>query len=45
MISADAKGKYAMRYTLYIGFTQVINRIILKFATMNLKNMQYTGGK
>ena len=36
-VFADAKEKYAMRYTLYRGLTQVTNWVRLKFAAMNLK--------
>lgn len=36
-VFADAKEKYAMRYTPYRGLTQVTNWVRLKFATMNLK--------
>ena len=36
-VFADAKEKYSMRYTLYIGLTQVTNWVRLKFAAMNLK--------
>ncbi len=44
-VFADAKEKHAMRYTPYRGLSQVTNWVRLKFATMNLKNMQFTGGK
>lgn len=44
-VFADAKEKHAMRYTPYRGLSQVTNWVRLKFAAMNLKNMQYTGGK
>ena len=36
-VFADAKEKYAMRYTPYRGLTQVTNWVRLKFAAMNLK--------
>lgn len=36
-VFADAKEKYAMRYTPYRGLTQVSNWVRLKFACMNLK--------
>ena len=36
-VFADAKEKYAMRYTPYRGLSQVTNWVRLKFATMNLK--------
>ena len=36
-VFADAKEKYAMRYTQYRGLTQVSNWVKLKFAAMNLK--------
>ena len=36
-VFADAKEKYAMRYTQYRGLTQVTNGVRLKFAAMNLK--------
>ena len=36
-VFADAKEKYAMRYTSYRGLTQVTNWVRLKFAAMNLK--------
>ena len=36
-VFADAKEKYAMRYTLYRGLVQVRNWVRLKFAAMNLK--------
>lgn len=38
-VFADAKEKYAMRYTLYKGLTRVKNWIKLKFAAMNLKKL------
>ena len=38
-VFADAKEKYAMRYTLYKGLTRVKNWVTLKFAAMNLKKM------
>lgn len=38
-IFADAKEKYAMRYTLYRGLTRVKNWVKLKFAAMNLKKL------
>lgn len=40
-VFADAKEKYAMRYTLYRGLAQVTNWVRLKFSAINLKNMQY----
>ena len=36
-VFADAKEKYAMRYTQYRGLTQVSNWVKLKFTAMNLK--------
>lgn len=36
-VFADAKEKYAMRYTPYRGLTQVTNWVRLKFAAMNIK--------
>ena len=36
-VFADAKEKYAMRYTPYRGLSQVTNWVRLKFAAMNLK--------
>lgn len=36
-VFADAKEKYAMRYTQYRGLSQVTNWVRLKFAAMNLK--------
>ncbi len=36
---ADAKEKYAMRYTPYRGLTQVTNWVKLKYAFMNLKKL------
>ena len=36
-VFADAKEKYAMRYTPYRGLAQVTNWVRLKFAAMNLK--------
>ena len=36
-VFADAKEKYAMRYTPYRGLSQVANWVRLKFAAMNLK--------
>ena len=36
-VFADAKEKYAMRYTYYRGLSQVTNWVRLKFAAMNLK--------
>ena len=36
-VFADAKEKYAMRYTNYRGLAQVTNWVRLKFAAMNLK--------
>ena len=44
-VFADAKEKYAMRYTPYRGLSQVTNWVRLKFAAMNLKNMHCIGGK
>ncbi len=38
-VFADAKEKYAMRYTLFRGLTKVRNWVKLKFAAMNLKKM------
>ena len=38
-VFADAKEKYAMRYTPYTGLAQVTNWVRLKFATMNLKKL------
>lgn len=38
-VFADAKEKYAMRYTPYRGLSQVSNWVRLKYATMNLKKM------
>ncbi len=38
-VFADAKEKYAMRYTLFRGLTRVRNWVKLKFAAMNLKKM------
>ena len=38
-VFADAKEKYAMRYTLFRGLTKVSNWVKLKFAAMNLKKM------
>ena len=38
-VFADAKEKYAMRYTQYRGLTQVTNWVKLKFAAMNLKKL------
>ncbi len=38
-VFADAKEKYAMRYTSFKGLTRVRNWIRLKFAAMNLKKM------
>lgn len=38
-VFADAKEKYAMRYTLLRGLTRVKNWVRLKFAAMNLKKM------
>lgn len=38
-IFADAKEKYAMRYTQYRGLTQVGKWVKLKFAAMNLKKL------
>ena len=36
-VFADAKEKYAMRYTQYRGLSQVTKWVRLKFAAMNLK--------
>lgn len=36
-VFADAKEKYAMRYTPYRGLSQVTNWVRLKFAAMNIK--------
>ena len=36
-VFADAKEKYAMRFSPYRGLTQVTNWVRLKFAVMNLK--------
>ena len=36
-VFADAKEKYAMRYTNYRGLAKVTNWVRLKFAAMNLK--------
>ena len=36
-VFADAKEKYAMRFSPYRGLTQVTNWVRLKFAAMNLK--------
>ena len=44
-VFADAKEKYAMRYTPYRGLSQVTNWVRLKFAAMNLKSMCCIGGK
>jgi transposase len=38
-VFADAKEKYAMRYTLFKGLTRVRNWVTLKFAAMNLKKL------
>ncbi len=38
-IFADAKEKYAMRYTPYRGLNQVTNWVRLKFAAMNLEKL------
>lgn len=38
-VFADAKEKYAMRYTLFKGLTRVTNWVKLKFAAMNLKKI------
>ena len=38
-VFADAKEKYAMRYTQYRGLAQVTNWVKLKFAAMNLKKV------
>ena len=38
-VFADAKEKYAMRYTPYRGLDQVSNWVRLKFAAMNLKKL------
>lgn len=38
-VFADAKEKYAMRYTPYRGLTRVSNWVRLKFAAMNLKKL------
>lgn len=38
-VFADAKEKYAMRYTQYRGLAQVTNWVRLKFACMNLKKL------
>lgn len=38
-VFADAKEKYAMRYTPYRGLAQVTNWVRLKFAAMNLKKL------
>ena len=38
-IFADAKEKYAMRYTPYRGLAQVTNWVKLKYAAMNLKKL------
>jgi len=38
-VFADAKEKYAMRYTRYKGLAQVKNWVRLKFAAMNLKKL------
>lgn len=38
-VFADAKEKYAMRYTPYRGLAQVRNWVRLKFAAMNLKKL------
>ena len=38
-VFADAKEKYAMRYTPYRGLTHVSNWVRLKFAAMNLKKL------
>ena len=38
-VFADAKEKYAMRYTPYCGLTRVSNWVRLKFAAMNLKKL------
>lgn len=38
-VFADAKEKYAMRYTLLRGLAQVSNWVRLKFAAMNLKKL------
>ena len=36
-VFADAKEKYAMRYTKYRGLSQITNWVRIKFAAMNLK--------
>ena len=38
-VFADAKEKYAMRYTQYRGLAQVTKWVKLKFAAMNLKKL------
>ncbi|MEN6389372.1 MAG: IS1182 family transposase [Syntrophomonas sp.] len=38
-VFADAKEKYAMRYTMFKGLTRVRNWVRLKFAAMNLKKL------
>ena len=38
-VFADAKEKHAMRYTPFLGLTQVTNWVRLKFAAMNLKKL------
>ena len=38
-VFADAKEKYAMRYTPYRGLTAVTNWVKLKYAAMNLKKL------
>lgn len=38
-VFADAKEKYAMRYTQFRGLAQVTNWVKLKFAAMNLKKL------
>ena len=38
-VFADAKEKYALRYTPYRGLTRVSNWVRLKFAAMNLKKL------
>ena len=38
-VFADAKEKYAMRYTPYRGLAQVSNWVRLKFVAMNLKKL------
>ena len=38
-VFADAKEKYAMRYTPYTGLAQVTNWVRLKFSAMNLKKI------